>query len=169
MVLVTAVDSGSRTIVDVTYSAMVDKKPGVLTITSDPMDMVEEGGTIKVIATFNQEAPDDKAIKLQVSGPAEPSEAEIMLKTGEMSAYTTLTVVNDDEVAPMSDIIIVASHEAISGGSAVLTLTVAEDDMAITYELVELVDTKHRRGHGVRADGDGQLRGADGHRGHADA
>ena len=141
MVMVTAVDSGSRTIVDVTYSAMVDKKAPVLTITSDPMDMVKEGGTIKVIATLNQEAPHDKAIKLQVSGPAEPSEAEIMLKTGEMSAYTMLTVMDDYEVAPMSDIIIVASHEAIPGGSAVLTLTVTENDTAITYELVELVDT----------------------------
>ena len=85
------------------------------------MDMVEEGGAITVTATLNQTAPHDKAIAVQVTGPATPKEAEIMLMTDMESASVMLMA--DDDYDPMSDwndIVIVVSHEAIMGGSAVI-------------------------------------------------
>ena len=128
-ITVTALDSDSGVNDSVEYMAMVDKLPAMLTITSVPMSgsAVEEGGAITVTATLNQEAPHDKSIELHVSGPAAGPEA-IMLETGDMSASATLTVNDDDAVMAMPDIVVVASHEAIAGGSAVLSFSVTEND-----------------------------------------
>ena len=128
--------AGGGSYATVEYMATVDKLPPVLMITSDPMDMVEEGGAITVTATLNQEAPHDKSIAVQVTGPATPKEAEIMLMEGMESASVMLMA--DDDYDPMSDwndIVVVVSHEAIMGGSGVLTLSVTENDSEITYTL----------------------------------
>ena len=135
-VTVTALDRASGANAEVMYMATVDPLPAVLTITSDPMDMVAEGGSITVTAALNQAAPANMTIALAVSGPAAPAEAEIMLMAGMESASTMLMA--DDDYDPMSDwsdIVIVASHEAIMGGSAVLSLSVTENDSEITYTL----------------------------------
>ncbi|MCY3733960.1 MAG: hypothetical protein OXG42_06740, partial [Chloroflexi bacterium] len=128
-ITVTALDSDSGVNDSVEYMAMVDKLPAMLTITSMPMSgaAVEEGGTITVTATLNQEAPHDKSIKLQISGSATGPD-ELMLETGEMSASAELTVNDDDAVMAMPDIVVVASHEAIASGSAVLSFSVTEND-----------------------------------------
>ena len=136
-ITVTALDrAGGGAPATVMYMATVDMLPPVLTITSVPMDMVEEKGSITVTAMLNQKAPANMTIALAVSGPAAPAEAEIMLMAGMESASTMLMA--DDDYDPMSDwsdIVIVASHEAIMGGSAVLTLSVTENDSVITYTL----------------------------------
>ena len=41
----------------------VDKLPPVVTVETDPMGSVEEGGTVTVTATLNQYAPHDKQIR----------------------------------------------------------------------------------------------------------
>ncbi len=140
-ITVTALDTASGSHASVMYMATVDALPAMITISTDPMDMVEEGGSITVTAMLNQEATADMTIALQVTGPATPAEAEIMLMTGMESASTMLMA--DDDYDPMSDwndIVIVASHEAIMGGSAVMTLSVTENDSEITYTLMELED-----------------------------
>ena len=129
-------NTGGGNYATVEYMAMVDKLPPMLTITSDPMDMVEEGGGITVTATLNQTAPHDKAIAVQVTGPATPKEAEIMLMTGMESASVMLMANDDyDPMSDWNDIVIVVSHEAVMGGSAVLTLSVTENDSEIAYTL----------------------------------
>ena len=76
-ITVTALDSTGGSHASVMYMATVDALPAMITISTDPMDMVEEGGAITVTATLNQTAPHDKAIAVQVTGPATPKEAEI--------------------------------------------------------------------------------------------
>ena len=135
-VTVTALDSASGSHASVMYMATVNALPAMITVSTDPMDMVEEGRIITVTAMLNQKAPHDKAIAVQVTGPATPKEAEIMLVEGMESASVMLMA--DDDYDPMSDwndIVIVASHEAIMGGSAVMTLSVTENDSEITYTL----------------------------------
>ena len=61
----------SANIATVELMVMVDKLPPVITVMTDPMGMVEEGGTITVTATLNQMAPYDKEIMLTVVGPVE--------------------------------------------------------------------------------------------------
>ena len=150
-ITVTAVDRASGANDSVEYMAMVDKLPPMLTITSQPMSgsAVEEGSTITVTATLNQEAPHDKSIALQVSGSASPSEAEIMLKTGMTSASTMLAVDDDNAVMAMPDVVVVASHEAIMGGSAVLNFSVTENDVETTYDLTVSADTVEEGGDAV--------------------
>ena len=150
-ITVTAVDTASGTNDSVEYMAMVDKLPPMLTITSEPMSgsAVEEGSTITVTATLNQEAPHDKSIALQVSGSASPGEAEIMLKTGMTSASTMLAVDDDNAVMAMPDVVVVASHEAIMGGSAVLNFSVTENDVETTYDLTVSADTVEEGGEAV--------------------
>ena len=131
-------DAGGGNTVSVEYMATVGMLSPVVTITSDPMDMVEEGGSITVTATLNQKATKDETIALMVTGPATPKEAEIMLMTGMESASAMLMADNDyDPMSDWNDIVIVASHAAIEGGSAVMTLSVTENDSEITYTLME--------------------------------
>ncbi len=140
-ITVSALDSAGGSHASVMYMATVDALPAMITISTDPMDMVEEGGSITVTAMLNQKATADITVKLQVTGPATPAEAEIMLMTGMESASTMLMA--SDDYDPMSDwngIVIVASHEAIMGGSAVMTLSVTENDSEITYTLMDLAE-----------------------------
>ena len=135
-ITVTALDRASGANASVEYMATVDALPMMLTITSDPMDMVEEGGSITVTAMLNQDAAADMIIPVKVTGPATPAETNILLMAG-MDEASVMLEANDD-YDPMSnwnDIVIVVSHAAIMGGSAVLTLSVTENDSEITYTL----------------------------------
>ena len=135
-ITVTALDTAGGSHASVMHMATVDALPAMITVSSDPMDMVEEGGSITVTATLNQKAAADMTIALQVTGPATPAEAEIMLMTGMESASTMLMANDDyDPMSDWNDIVIVVSHEAIMGGSAVMTLSVTENDSEITYTL----------------------------------
>ncbi len=141
-ITVTALDSASGSHASVMYMATVDALPAMITVSTDPMDMVAEGGAITVTAMLNQEATADMTVKLQVTGPATPAEAEIMLMTGMESASTMLMADDDyDHMSDWNDIVIVASHAAIMGGSAVMTLSVTENDSEITYTLMEPAET----------------------------
>ena len=125
----------SANIATVELMVMVDKLPPVITVMTDPMGMVEEGGTITVTATLNQMAPYDKEIMLTVVGPVEGEDHSIMIEEGEMMGQAMLMVMDDDEVKPLSDIVIVATHAAIEGGTVEMMLSVTENDSVTTYEL----------------------------------
>ncbi len=118
------------------YEATVGELAQMLTITSDPMDMVEEGGSITVTAMLNQNATGDMIIPVEVTGPATPAETNILLMDG-MDEASVMLMANDDH-DPMSDwndIVIVVSHAAVEGGAAVMTLSVTENDSEIDYTL----------------------------------
>ena len=118
------------------YEATVGELTQILMITSDPMDMVEEGGSITVTAMLNQNAAGDMIIPVEVTGPATPAETNILLMEG-MDEASVMLMANDDH-DPMSDwndIVIVVSHGSIEGGAAVLTLNVTENDSEISYTL----------------------------------
>ena len=139
-ITVTALDTASDANVSVTYMATVDALAPVLTITSMPMSggSVMEGGEITMTATLNQPALGAMTVALDVSGPASGA-TEIMLAAGSMSAFATLAVTNDEVVMAMPAIVIVASHEAIAGGSDVLNFSVTEDDVETTYSVTPSV------------------------------
>ncbi len=125
----------SANIATVELMVMVDELPPVIMVMTDPMDMVEEGGTITVTATLNQKAPYDKKIMLTVVGPVEGDDHMVTIMEGEMMGQAMLMVMDDNEVKPMSDIVIVATHAAIEGGSVEMMLSVTENDTEMTYEL----------------------------------
>ena len=125
----------SANIATVELMVTVDKLPPVITVMTDPMDMVEEGGTITVTATLNQMAPYDKEVMLTVVGPVEGDGHMVTIMEGEMMGQAMLMVMDDDEVKPLSDIVIVAAHAAIEGGAVEMMLSVTENDAVTTYEL----------------------------------
>ena len=125
----------SANIATVELMVMVDKLPPAITVMTDPMDMVEEGGTITVTATLNQMAPYDKEVMLTVIGPVEGDDHMVTIMEGEMMGQAMLMVMDDDEVKPLGDIVIVATHAAIEGGSVEMMLSVTENDVETTYEL----------------------------------
>ena len=134
----------------VTYMATVDDLAHVLTITSMPMSgsMVGEGGSITVAANLNQAAPAAMSVALDISGPASGA-TEIMVAMGEMSGSATLDVDDDNVVMAMPAIVIVASHAAIAGGSAVLNFSVTEDDVETTYSVTPAAVTVTEGGDGM--------------------
>ena len=149
-VTVTALDTASGANASVEYMATVDPLAPVLTITSMPMSgsMVDEGGSITVTATLNQEASAAMSVALDVSGPASGAE-EITIAMGGTSGSATLTVDDDDVVMAMPAIVIVASHAAIAGGSAVLNFSVTEDDVETTYSVTPAAVTVMEGGDGM--------------------
>ena len=120
----------------VMFMATVADLAAALTITSDPMDMVEEGGNITVTAMLNQKAASDMIIPVEVTGPATPADTNILIMAGMDEANVMLMASDDhDPMSNWNDIVIVVSHEAIMGGAAVLTLSVTENDSEIDYTL----------------------------------
>ena len=66
-----------------------------------------------------------------------------MILEGAMSGYTMLTVMDDNMVSPMSNIVIVTSTEleGVEVTPTTLTLSVTEDDMETTYTLTPEADS----------------------------
>ena len=149
-ITVTALDPDSDANASVEYMATVDDLAHVLTITSMPMSgsMVDEGGSITVAANLNQAAPAAMSVALDISGPASGA-TEIMVAMGEMSGSATLDVDDDNVVMAMPAIVIVASHAAIAGGSAVLNFSVTEDDVETTYSVTPAAVTVTEGGDGM--------------------
>ncbi len=129
----------SQNTATVDMEVMVDKLPPVVTVTTDPTGSVDEGGTFDVIATLNQDAPYDKAITLQVRGPVVGgADHMVTIPEGMRSGTVMLTVMNDNVVEAMSDIVIVPTFPAdpdVEVGPTSVVLSVVEDDMATSYEL----------------------------------
>ena len=120
----------------VMFPVNVVNMPLSVTVSTDPMDMVEEGGTIMVTATANRDvvaADGDVEVMLTVTGAVEMNEVTIAIAAGS-SNTAMIQVLDDNEVAPMADITIVATGSGIATAQT-FTIAVTEDDSARTFTL----------------------------------
>ena len=117
---------------DITFDVEVVDKPLVVEVSTDPADMVDEGGTVMVIATSTTRAvlaDEEVTVDLTVSGPVEGDGHSITIAPGAETGSTELTVMNDDVVSALSDVVITATGPGIDG-AMVLSLSVTENDEA---------------------------------------
>ena len=121
----------------VMFPVNVSNMPLAVTVSTDPMDMVEEGGTIMVTATANRDVvADDGAVEvtLTITGAVEMNEATIAIAAGSSNS-TMVQVLDDMEVAPMADITIVATGSGIATAQT-FTIAVTENDSPRTFTLM---------------------------------
>ena len=107
-----------------------------VTVSTDPMDMVEEGGMITVTAMANRMvlADEEVMVTLTITGAVEMNEMTIEIAAGMDSGMATVQVLDDTEVAPMADITIVATGSGIATAQT-FTISVTENDSARTFTL----------------------------------
>ena len=120
----------------VLFSVNVTNTPLAVTVSTDPMDMVEEGGMITVTATANRDVVADDGdvqVTLTITGAVEMNEATIAIAAGSSNS-TMVQVLDDMEVAPMADITIVATGSGIATAQT-FTISVTENDSARTFTL----------------------------------
>ena len=137
-ITVTASDSASGDIATAAAAVTVVNLPLVVTVSTVPMDggMVEEGGTIAARAIANRAllADEQVAITLTITGPVEMNKAMIEIASGEDMGTATIQVLDDNEVAPMADITIVATGDVLSE-PVTSTISVTENDSPRTFTL----------------------------------
>ena len=120
----------------VMFPVNVTNTPLAITVSTDPMDMVEEGGTITVTATANRDVVADDGdvqVTLTITGAVEMNEATIAIAAGSSNS-TMVQVLDDMEVAPMADITIVATGSGIATAQT-FTISVTENDSPRTFTL----------------------------------
>ena len=113
----------------VTFPVMVVDAPLSVTVTADPME-IHEGGTSMITATANRaiEAGDGEVkIDLVVVGDATLDAGSIMIAAGEMSGYTMLTAMEDDNMDDET-VVVVASGSGISTSMQVKIAVTDNDD-----------------------------------------
>ena len=120
----------------VTFSVNVVNMPLAVTVSADPMDMVEEGGMITVTAMANRAvlADEEAMVTLTITGAVEMNEATIEIAAGMDSGTAMVQVLDDMEVAPMADITIVATGSGIATPQT-FTISVTENDSPRTFTL----------------------------------
>ena len=120
----------------VTFPVNVTNTPLEVTVSTDPMDMVEEGGMITVTAMANRAvlADEEAMVTLTITGAVEMNEATIEIAVGMDSGTAMVQVLDDLEVAPMADITIVATGSGIAAAQT-FTIGVTENDSARTFTL----------------------------------
>ena len=126
----------------VLFSVNVTNMPLAVTVSTNPMDMVEEGGTITVTAAANRAvlADEEAMVTLTITGAVEMNEAAIEIAAGMDSGTAMVQVLDDMEVAPMADITIVATGSGIATPQT-FTISVTENDSARTFTLSGPDDT----------------------------
>ena len=120
----------------VLFSVNVTDTALEITVSTDPMDMVEEGGMITVTATANRDvvaADGTVEVMLTITGAVEMNEATIAIAAGSTGS-AMVQVLDDMEVAPMADITIVATGSGITTAQT-FTISVTENDSARTFTL----------------------------------
>ena len=120
----------------VLFSVNVTNMPLAITVSTDPMDMVEEGGTIMVTATANRDvvaADGDVEVMLTITGAVEMNEMMIAIAAGSSNS-AMVQVLDDNEVAPLADITIVATGSGIATAQT-FTIAVTENDSPRTFTL----------------------------------
>ena len=120
----------------VTFPVNVVNMPLAVTVSADPMDMVEEGGMITVTAMANRAvlADEEAMVTLTITGAVEMNEATIEIAAGMESGTAMVQVLDDMEVAPMADITIVATGSGIATPQT-FTISVTENDSPRTFTL----------------------------------
>ena len=122
----------------VMFPVNVMNMPLEVTVSTDPMDMVEEGGTITVTAMANRDVVADDGdveVMLTITGAVEMNEMMISIAAGMMSGTAMVQVLDDMEVAPMADITIVATGSGIATAQT-FTIAVTENDSPRTFTLM---------------------------------
>ena len=136
--MATGVTTGqpAANVATVTFPVNVTNMPLAVTVSTDPMDMVEEGGTITVTAMANRAvlADEEAMVTLTATGAVEMNEATIEIAAGMDSGTAMVQVLDDMEVAPMADITIVATGSGIAAAQT-FTISVTENDSARTFTL----------------------------------
>ena len=121
----------------VLFSVNVTDMPLEVTVSTDPMDMVEEGGMITVTATANRDvvaADGAVEVTLTVTGAVEMNEVMIAIAAGSSNS-AMIQVLDDMEVAPLADITIVATGSGIATPQT-FTIAVTENDSPRTFTLM---------------------------------
>ena len=140
----------SPTFAQVIFPVTVVDTPLVVTVSTDPMDMVDEGGMVKVTATSTTRdilAGEEAVVMLDVNGPATGPDS-ITIPAGMKDGSIDLMVNDDEMVAPMGDIVITATGAGIEGAQ-VLTVSVTEDDMETTYSVAPAAVSVTEGGEGM--------------------
>ena len=122
----------------VMFPVNVVNMPLAVTVSTDPMDMVEEGGMITVTAMANRMvlADDgDVEVMLTITGAVEMNEMMISIAAGMDSGTAMIQVLDDMEVAPLAAITIVATGSGIATPQTA-TIAVTEDDSPRTFTLM---------------------------------
>ena len=122
----------------VMFPVNVVNMPLAVTVSTDPMDMVEEGGMITVTAMANRMvlADDgDVEVMLTITGAVEMNEMMISIAAGMDSGTAMIQVLDDMEVAPLAAITIVATGSGIAPPQTA-TIAVTEDDSPRTFTLM---------------------------------
>ena len=107
-----------------------------VTLSTDPMDMVEEGGTITVTAMANRNilADEEAMITLTVTGAVEMPKVMLEIPSGMDTGTAVIEVMDDMEVMPLADITIVAMGSGLAEPMT-FTLSVTENDSPRTFTL----------------------------------
>ena len=139
MIMVTGVDSGSRSIAEVTYSASVDRAETTYMVEASEMSVMEGGDAVTITATASQAVMADTLIELHYAGTT-AGEADysldpmtITIAEGGTAGTAMLMATDDDEVEGMESLTLNAVMGSVIVGS--LTLEVGDNDMEITYTL----------------------------------
>ena len=144
-----SLDQTKPNVAQVSFPVTVVDTPLVVKVSTDPMDMVEEGGMVKVTATSTRDilAGEEVVVMLDVNGPATGPDS-ITIPAGMSYGSIDLTVNDDEMVAPMGDIVITATGPGIDGAT-VLTVIVTEDDMETTYSVAPAAVSVTEGGEGM--------------------
>ena len=118
-------------VASITFAVMVVDTELVVTVSADPME-IAEGGTTMITATANRYVTvgdGDVEIGLTVVGAGELAADSIMIAMGEMSDYTMLTDMADDDMEN-STLTVVATGSGIMGLMQVM-ITVMDDGTVV--------------------------------------
>ena len=120
----------------VEHTVTVADLPLQVTLTADPPASVEEGGEIELTAAANRAvlAGEDATVRLTFVGPVvDPAPSSVTIAVGETSGTAVVTVVDDDEVKDLGDVVVVATGGSLATDPTRLDVAVTEDDVATVH------------------------------------
>ena len=120
----------------VEHTVTVADLPLQVTLTADPSASVEEGGEITLTAAANRAvlAGEDATVRLTFVGPVvDPAPSSVTIAVGETSGTAVVTVVDDDEVKDLGDVVVVATGGSLATDPTRLDVAVTEDDVATVH------------------------------------
>ena len=128
--------------VDVTVATAAVTPGGLALSTNAPMNRVNEGGSLLVIATLNQASVSGTTVTLTVdmSSTAETTDytlpTTISIAAGKTSGWVTLTTRQDDDPDNETIVLTVASTGPTLTGTG-LTVTIVDDERGVTVTVPE--------------------------------
>ncbi len=139
----TSYDGATVGSVDVTVATAAATPGGLTLSTNAPMNRVNEGGSLLVIATLNQAAPTGgTTVTLTVDGASTAETTDYTLPTtisiaaGKTSGWVTLTTRQDDGPSNETIVLTVASTGPTLSGTG-LTVVIVDDERGVTVTVPE--------------------------------